>query len=481
MRLTLFYKILIALFSLSMLMMIGMSLLINTSFQTGFQNYLNQQEVEKLASLKPYLLAYYDEDNQWDDLKGEPRKWAQLFEIIGETPLPPPPPEFSHQHRPKLEHFEGLQPMSRRVRLLDAQKNLVVGKRPPALNSARYKKPELLAIKKEAEVIGWIELDQNQVMNDELVRSFYQQQQQNFIWIICLASLLCLGLSFILVRHFLAPLKQLQQGTKQLSQGHYGTKLKVSTQDEFADVAHTFNVLAQSLQDQQQSRQQWLTDISHELRTPIAVLRGEIEAILDGIRQPKHEYFESMSFQVTNLTKLVDDLYLLSKSDAGIMQRQTQRVDLKLLITQVCHSFEHRFSDKALDFKWHIEADAEFDYLGDEKLLTQLWINLLENSLRYTHAPGQIVLQLKSRPDDFTLTLTDSAPSVSAAHLPHLFERLYRVDPSRNRDYGGSGLGLSICQNIVNLHQGKIRAQASDLGGLSVQVVLPKRILFTEQ
>ena len=276
-----------------------------------------------------------------------------------------------------------------------------------------------------------------------------------------------------MVRHFLNPLKNLNLAAKALSNGNFDYQIKVRGKDELAELSLAFNLLTKTLKSQKLSREQWLADISHELRTPIAVLLSEIEAIEDGIRQPEPRYIRSLHEQVITLTRLVDDLYALSMSDSGVLVDTSQTVDLTNILNNISNQNEVRLADKNISINRLYNRNQAVLMLGDAKSLAQLVSNIIENSYRYTDAGGEIQLALSKQEHAIVLTIDDSAPGVPDNALPKLFERLYRVDKSRSRAHGGSGLGLSICQNIVQMHGGQIQAQHSPLGGLQIAISLP--------
>jgi len=323
------------------------------------------------------------------------------------------------------------------------------------------------------DVIGWLVFQQKNMINGPIVTQFYAQQQSNILLFVCLAGLASLIVALILVRHFLSPLKQLKEGASVLSKGNFDVTFQVKSNDEFSALSDTFQLLVDSLKKQKDNREQWLVDISHELRTPIAVLRSELEAIQDGVRQANDERVDSMHHQVMGLGRLVDDLYVLSKTDSGVYEMDVQTLDFISLVETVIHQCEHRIAQKGLRFEFK-KCAAPLFIEGDEKTLGQLMLNLLENSLRYTDVPGEILVSIMEENNEAVLRVEDSAPSVDAVHLPKLFGRLYRVDQSRSREHGGSGLGLSIGKNIVTMHGGKIFAEVSTLGGLAIEVRFKK-------
>lgn len=218
-------------------------------------------------------------------------------------------------------------------------------------------------------------------------------------------------------------------------------------------------------------RRDFMADISHELRTPLAVLRGELEAIQDGVRQFTPDSVASLQAEVGTLTKLVDDLHQLSMSDEGALAYQKSSLDLIPLLEVASGSFRERFASRGLTLQ--LSLPDSMTVFGDRDRLMQLFNNLLENSLRYTDSGGGLYISAEQRERMVLLTFADSAPGVSDEQLQKLFERFYRTEGSRNRASGGSGLGLAICVNIVQAHNGLIRAAHSPFGGVSITVELP--------
>jgi two-component system sensor histidine kinase BaeS len=212
-----------------------------------------------------------------------------------------------------------------------------------------------------------------------------------------------------------------------------------------------------------------VADTSHELRTPIAVLRAQLEALQDGIRPVNSENIALMLRQVLSLNKLIDELYSLAKADVGTLQYQMQEMDLWTLIEEESHNFQDRVSKAELQLTF-VAAPQRSRILGDSERLRQVIHNLLENSVRYTHRGGVIRISAESDQTFVLIHIEDSAPEVPQAALSRLGERFYRLDSSRSREHGGSGLGLALCSRILEAHQATIAFSASELGGLHVKL-----------
>jgi two-component system sensor histidine kinase BaeS len=231
------------------------------------------------------------------------------------------------------------------------------------------------------------------------------------------------------------------------------------------------NQLASTLEKNRTARRRWMADIAHELRTPVAILKGEIEALTDGVRPADERMSVSLGEEVDQLSALIDDLQTLALSDAGALSIQKGVVDLSGLVCQCVDSFRARLAAREIRVDERVAENVTLS--ADQARLRQLLHNLLENSCRYVTQAGEVRVTLTQNPGVTVLELEDSGPGLDSEQIGRLFERFYRVENSRARTSGGSGLGLSICKNIVEAHGGSIRASHSAMGGLKIRIVLP--------
>jgi two-component system sensor histidine kinase BaeS len=323
----------------------------------------------------------------------------------------------------------------------------------------------------DGRVIGTLRLAPLPALIGTLDRDFAATQWHDALGVGVLVLLGALAFAFTLARWLLGPVRALAAATRALAAGDYRQRVTVARGDELGALARDFNHLAETLEQNRDARRQWGADIAHELRTPLAILRGEIDALRDGVRPLGAAALVSLQAECQRLSTLVEDLYQLSLADAGALEYRFEAVDLRDLVRESVALQRAAFADAGLA----LDADcpAVPPVHGDARRLDQLLDNLLANARRYTDAPGRVQVRLAAQEDGVVLSVDDTAPGVPPAHLPHLFERLYRVDASRNRAAGGAGLGLAICRAIVAAHGGTIQAQPSALGGLSVRVTLP--------
>jgi two-component system sensor histidine kinase BaeS len=258
-----------------------------------------------------------------------------------------------------------------------------------------------------------------------------------------------------------------------LSERKFETRVAIASHDELGQLASDFNNMAQALDLYERMRRQWLSDISHELRTPLSILRAEIEAMQDGIREITRDSLESLHAEILYLGKIVNDLHDLSLADSAMLTIKKEPVKPLQSLMSTLKSFETRFKDRDISVQDDLESAQEFILAGDEDRLKQLFSNILENTLSYADCPGVLKIWHHRGSTELTLNFMDSGPGVPEGSLERLFDRLYRVDGSRNREHGGSGLGLAICKSIVDALGGEIKASNAPGEGLWIKIVFP--------
>jgi two-component system sensor histidine kinase BaeS len=302
----------------------------------------------------------------------------------------------------------------------------------------------------------------------------FQEQLLRTGWIVAgIALLLAAATAFPMARGLLAPIRRLAEGTRRLAARDYGTPVPVHSDDELGQLTRDFNRLTETLEGAEQARRGFLADVSHELRTPISILRVELEALQDGVRQPTPEALQSLRAEVGSLEALVNDLYNLAVADLGPEAYRFESVDVAALARSTAAAFSERLFARSLALDASGIGAAPVLARGDARWLGQVLRNLVENAIRYTDEGGRVRIAASRQGDDAVIDVMDSAPGVPPDLLPRLFDRLFRVEPSRSREHGGAGIGLALCRSVVQAHGGRIEAMASPLGGLWIHVVLP--------
>ncbi len=479
MRVGITSKMVLVILATSILLVGAMAAAVRWSIQKGFADYLTEAELGRLEDTVEDLANAYRREGSWEFIRGRHRVWASFMPLndqgkpllpgaapVQNTPTPndrPPPQRFANQVPP-------LGPADRsgltaRLRLLDADKRHLIG--PPDTTGNVVLRP----IELDDSVVGWLSLSPQPLPTTGLERSFRDDQLNAIYPIAAGALLLALLIGVPLGRHLLKPVKDVAQGARALAMGRFDMRLQPRSQDELGQLAQDFNALAEALQRNELLRRQGMADISHELRTPLALLRGEIEAMQDGIRPLDERELSRLHDSIMQLNRLVDDLYDLALTDAGALNYHKTLVDLGGILLQSAEAAEHRINQSNLHLQLNIAE--QLSVIGDPRRLRQVVDNLLKNSRRYTDPGGEIRLSAWKAKGRVYFMVEDSAPGVDKDTLPRLFDRFYRTEGSRSRSLGGAGLGLSICRNIVDAHQGEIRAEPSPLGGLRVIVSLP--------
>jgi len=302
-------------------------------------------------------------------------------------------------------------------------------------------------------------------ITDSTDRAFRQQQWHSLALTTLAALAAALLGSWLLARQLGTPLRRMAHLTQAMAQGDYGQRFQTHRRDELGLLSESINQLAHHLEEAARARDRWLADTAHELRTPLAILQGEIEALVDGIRKPDAEQLMSLQQEVVHLKHLVDDLHDLALADVGSLRYRMEAVDVAPLLEEQVRLYSHRFEAQGLNFSAAISPHLMVE--GDSTRLRQLISNLLSNSLNYTDSPGTVRLDAKVQQRQVVVVLEDSAPGVATDKLPHLFEHLFRAEnASRNRQFGGSGLGLALVQRIMQAHEASIHVEPSAMGGL---------------
>jgi two-component system sensor histidine kinase BaeS len=438
-----------------------MGLATRWSFERGFIGYLNEQAQTRTVEVLPRVQQAYALHGNWDFLRDDRQAWFALMRPtdliewngndIETLPLPP---------------NSDLAGAAVRMGLLDAQKQFVAGYR--QINEAFPKH----AVVVNGSIVGWLVLAPFEEGTGDADRRFQRSQTYSMAGVALLALSMAAALAWWLSRRLTRPVTQLTRATHRLAAGHHDVRVDLDRRDEIGVLADDFNRLAETLGRNQVLRQEFLADVSHELRTPLAVLRGEMEAMQDGLMPLTRDGIAALQGEVMQLEKLVNDLNELALSDVGALSYRMERLDLAELARQVATPHQAALQRLGLSLRLDL-PDTPVPVQGDAARLRQLLDNLLTNSARYTDAPGQVELRVRAAEGRVHLAVSDSEPSVPEAELGRLFDRLYRVDASRNRETGGVGLGLAIARNIVLAHQGKIAASPSPLGGVCVALALP--------
>ncbi|AWB65347.1 hypothetical protein C2869_02325 [Saccharobesus litoralis] len=501
-------KLIAALIFALTLLVSAMYVLIQWGFDREMLEYVNQREAAKLDRLVDNIVLYHKTYGV-DSLSEHRSRWHKLLQIAGadqvisqEELISIDDNDYRHlipsngrrpikkrnhyspkgsdrqQHRPtypdrpphmKPGQTEKNSPQRRRQTapgpaLLDANKQVIVG----SLKEGFRPVP----IKMNNQTIAYFTAPVKRKITDELDVRFVNKQTESLLLICLFVLVITLVVAIPMARLLSTPIKKLARATSEVKKGNYDIRIKPKGRDELSQLARDFVDMAKALEQNEEGRKKWLADVSHELRTPIAIFKGEIEAMLDGIRPLNQDNIKSLQEEATHLQNLIDDLHELASSDVGALKYNKEELDLDELLTLAVKRHSATVTQNAFTIEYQSADDCVWVW-GDATRLSQVIDNIIKNSIKYTDQPGRTSITLLQKAKTVELVFEDTPPGVPDMALPHLFDYLYRVESSRNRSTGGSGLGLALCQKIVENHQGDIQAYHAQSGGLGIKITLP--------
>ncbi len=269
--------------------------------------------------------------------------------------------------------------------------------------------------------------------------------------------------SLFVSRRIVEPLLTLSIVSQRLAQGYYRERTRITSADEIAQLSQSVNQLADALDQTERRRLALLADVTHELRTPLATIGGYMEGLLDGVIQPNTQTFSLILHESNRLQRLIEDLELLSRVEAGQLPVVARRTDLQRVLEEVCAQFEPLFSANQVTLTLRVDG-ALPQVWADPDRINQVLINLLSNAYRYTPPAGVVTLAAGVIDKMVLISVRDTGVGIGPEHLPHIFERFYRVDKSRARQSGGSGIGLAIARHLVYAQGGEIWAESQGVG-----------------
>jgi signal transduction histidine kinase len=290
------------------------------------------------------------------------------------------------------------------------------------------------------------------------------------------ATVTSLATSLFVARRITIPLQLMTQVSERISAGHYAERIEVAevhTTDELGQLASSINTLAVALEQTERRRLEVIGNVAHELRTPIATLEGYLEGLLDGVIEPTPQTWAMLHTEAGRLRRLVDDLQELSRAEARQIPIALQPVAPPRLVQDALVPLEGQFAEKGLELHVHVPEDLP-QVMADPTRAVQILTNILVNALRYTPAPGRVEVAVSREEDMVAFRVSDTGIGLTPDHISHLFERFYRVDRSRSRAFGGSGIGLTIAQSLAQAMSGEICVESAGPGqGSSFTLTLP--------
>ena len=438
---SLWFKITAAFLLVIVISVAVVSVLTNQVTAVSFRRFLDAETSESWGTLQADLANYYAQQGSWGGVET----------VLQTVALP---------------RGQG----NIRLQLLDGQGNVVAGtgnQRGQASNSTN------LPIEVAGRQVGTLLVVTPGQGSSRAGEQFLAEVNRAIIWGAITAVFLALLLGGWVAHRLTQPLRQLTQATHQLATGHLDQQVTVATQDELGDLAASFNQMAAALTTAEQQRQQLLADIAHELRTPLSVMRGHIEAMLDGIFPLTPENLAVAHEETILLGRLIEDLRTLSLAEVGQFPLQKTAVFPSQLLNQTIAAFTPLAEADNIQLTAHIPANLP-PIQADPNRLQQLLGNLLTNAFRHAAtATPHVTLTARQTEANLQVSIADNGVGLSPEAQHHVFDRFWRADPARSRQQGGSGLGLAICRAIVEAHNGRIWVESTPGAGATFTFHLP--------
>jgi signal transduction histidine kinase len=328
-----------------------------------------------------------------------------------------------------------------------------------------------LAIDQLAADYFMVLMDKYMVAPTETHQMFLTAIHRYLLWASLAALAVAVLLSYLLTRRVLRPLSQMADASRQFAAGHFSSRVEIISNDEVGEVGIAFNRMAEGLEEIERLRKTMVADVAHELRTPLTNLRGYLEGLSDGVLPPQQETFAMLLNEILRLVHLVEDLGQLARAEAARLYLDRQSVNLTRSINQMLQLYRPNFELKQIEVKTDY-ADQDLTLSADPDKLLQAIGNLLENAWKYTPVRGQFRVSTRQIESSVRVTFANDGIEIPSTELPFIFERFYRVDPSRSRDAGGAGIGLAIVRELIEAHGGRVGAE-SDAQNTRIWFELP--------
>lgn len=451
MRTSLFVKLLVA-FAVVVLVGTGlMTFLANRAASGGLTLFVDQS-AQRRAQLVAPLLAWYH---------GVTGSWVGIDEFL-QQPAPIPP---NVRRRAGLGptvpvRWAGSWILNERFLLIGQDGYVVFDSQMDTEGEAASE--ELLASAMPIGIgeqrMGWLLFAQP--VGNTLESSFFDRVNRWLLWSGLGTGALALLLALFLARQITAPVRRLTRAAMEMSVGDLKQRVEVSNRDEVGDLARAFNLMAARLEFTELQRRTMVADIAHELRNPLTVMQGKLEGMMDGVLPLDQDQVGTVYDHTLLLSRLVDDLRLLSLAQAGQLPLERSDVDMGALVSGVVEDFRPLAQDEGVSVDTQLNAE-QLEANVDPHRMSQVLSNLLSNAVRHAGQGSVVTIGVGRYGAAVEVSVSDTGPGIDPEDLPHVFERFYRVDRSRSRSEGGSGLGLAIAKEVVEAHGGRIWAESN--------------------
>ncbi len=450
---------LIAAFLLTSVLGVGLSALFIRQFVVReFDEYVIEQRRSDVVRLSQ---SYYSTYGSWEGLE----RWMKsLVPVVGSPGNQPGGPPGFPPHRPENDLFA----------IVDAAGRVVAPSGPYRMGAsvAPSERTQGVAIVVAGQTVGYILTPERSGFRNPAEEQYLARTDRALGMATAIVIVIALSLGTVLTQLMIRPLQELTLATQQIAGGNLSHQVRVRSRDEIGILALQFNRMSADLARANQLRQQMTADIAHDLRTPLTVISGYLEALRDEVLKPTPARFATLYDETQILLHLVEDLHTLSLADAGELSLNRRPIILNDLLEHVAATYQHAAEQHGVALSVQPAANPSPSLLDAEQI-TRVLRNLISNALRYTPERGQITLSAHTTAESTQLVVADTGSGIAAEHLGNIFERFYREDTSRHQATGGSGLGLAIVKSIVELHGGSIAVASAPGQGTTFTITLP--------
>lgn len=316
-------------------------------------------------------------------------------------------------------------------------------------------------------------------MEDDLFTNFRNAVNESLVFSAAAASIAAVVVSLFVSRQVIAPIRRIMLASQRIAEGKYDERVQIPEGplgrglDELGQMSISFNQMADKLEKAEVLRQQLIGDIAHELRTPLSTIKGFMEGLMDEVLPVGDETFLQVHQEAERLQRLVDDLQDLNRVEAGVFSLERKPAEVRDVLECAVGRLERQFEEKGVGFELIVQDDLP-KITVDEDRIGQVLLNIIGNSLQYTPPGGTVTIQAQEQDQLLQISVRDTGLGISPEDLPRIFTRFFRVDKSRSRAGGGSGIGLTISKHLIEAHGGWIRAESEGLGkGSTFIIALP--------
>ncbi|AJA48622.1 sensor histidine kinase ResE [Clostridium pasteurianum DSM 525 = ATCC 6013] len=426
----------------SIIAVILSALFVNWALNSTFNKYMMNTQNQRNQRIVDYFQQIYKRDKKWTVNSGE-----------------------EMMHEAYMSNYC--------LTLLDDNKNVIWGMNPNDIreryhlmmqragNNNGVYTSNFFEIKTDGKIVGYVEIGQySPILLSQQDINFKISINRSIIISVLITIFIAVIISIIISKQFSAPIKAVSDTSVKLSNGNYDSVSNIKSNiKELNNLTESINTLGKRLKEQDQLRKRLVSDISHEIRTPLNILQNNLEAMIDGIFPVNEERLNYLNDEVIRFGKLLNNLNLLKEFEEEKLTLNTTTIFLDELVSSVSNEFYIDFENKNIKFNLNIDKDKDFQIIGDEDKIKQVFINLLSNAIKFTQAGGNVWVNIDANKDKVIVKVKDDGMGIKREDLPYIFERLYRGDKSRH-EIEGSGIGLTIVKRILTLHSATINVES---------------------